>query len=72
LVPGIFSKAAVLVDSLIRNHPLLDGNERTGITSARLFLLRNGYQLEAAVEEMISWLKDHSAQASSCWDARAG
>jgi death-on-curing protein len=33
-----FSKAASLMDSLIRNHPFVDGNKRTAITVAALFM----------------------------------
>jgi len=47
LYPDLFSKAAALIDSLIRNHPFVDGNKRTGVTAAGLFLYRNGYRLTA-------------------------
>jgi len=42
LYSDIFSKAAALLDSIIRNHPFLDGNKRTAIGAACLFLERNG------------------------------
>jgi death-on-curing protein len=42
LYSDIFSKAAALMESLILNHPFVDGNKRTAITAASLFLLRNG------------------------------
>jgi death-on-curing protein len=45
LVPDLCSKAAALMDSLVHNHPFVDGNKRTGITAAALFLVRNGYRL---------------------------
>ena len=48
LYPDIFTKAAALMDSLIRNHPFIDGNKRTGISAAGLFLRRNGYRLTAS------------------------
>ncbi len=47
LYPDIYTKAAALMDSLIRNHPFLDGKERTGIAAAAMFLRMNGYQLDA-------------------------
>jgi len=47
LYPDLFTKAAALLDSLINNHPFVDGNKRTGITAAALFLRRNGYRLKA-------------------------
>jgi len=43
----IYTKSAALMDSLIRNHPFVDGNKRTGIAAAALFLLINGYRLIA-------------------------
>ncbi len=48
LYPDVFSKAAAMMDSLIRNHPFLDGNKRTGVMAGGLFLLRNGFQLTAS------------------------
>ncbi|MBI2872498.1 MAG: type II toxin-antitoxin system death-on-curing family toxin [Chloroflexi bacterium] len=39
----IFDKAAVLFQSLIKDHPLLDGNKRLAHTSVALFLTMNGY-----------------------------
>jgi death-on-curing protein len=44
----LFTKAAALMDSLINNHPFLDGNKRTGITAAGLFLRINGWKLTAS------------------------
>ena len=52
LYPDLYSKAAALMDSLIRNHPFVDGNKRVGITAAGIFLVRNGLSLTAANEEV--------------------
>ncbi|MBN1148775.1 MAG: type II toxin-antitoxin system death-on-curing family toxin [Anaerolineales bacterium] len=52
LYPDLFSKAAALADSLIRNYPFVDGNKRTGIAAAGLFLFRNGYRLTVANTEL--------------------
>lgn len=52
LYPGIFHKAAALMESLIKNHPFIDGNKRTAITSAGIFLQRNGYLIETAQREL--------------------
>jgi len=46
--PDPFSKAAALLDSLIRNHPFIDGNQRTGVAAAGLYQVRNGYRLTAS------------------------
>lgn len=50
--PNLPAKAAVLMDGLIRNHPFLDGNKRTAITTAALFLQLNGYRLTASNSEL--------------------
>lgn len=53
LYPDLFSKAAALMDSLVRNHPFLDGNKRTAITAAALILRFNGYRLVVENAEMV-------------------
>lgn len=50
--PDLMTKAAVLMDGLIRNHPFIDGNKRTGIVTAALFLQVNGYRLTATNAEL--------------------
>jgi death-on-curing protein len=52
LYRSLDDKAAALLQSLILNHPFLDGNKRTGITAAALFLLGNGRQLTADNAEL--------------------
>ncbi|MBU4320431.1 MAG: type II toxin-antitoxin system death-on-curing family toxin [Nitrospinae bacterium] len=46
--PDMFHKAAALMESLIKNHPFIDGNKRTAITSAGIFLRMNSYVLETS------------------------
>jgi len=52
LYPDVFLKAAALLDSLVNNHPFIDGNKRTGIAAAALFLQANGRQLTASTSEL--------------------
>lgn len=52
LYPDVFSKAGALLESLIGNHAFVDGNKRTAITSAGLFLRMNGYGLTASNQEL--------------------
>jgi death-on-curing protein len=52
LYPDLFSKAATLLESLVGNHAFLDGNKRTAITSAGLFLRINGFRLTASNQEL--------------------
>ena len=42
LYPSIFEKAAALLRAIIADHPFIDGNKRTGIMSALVFLNLNG------------------------------
>lgn len=52
LYADLYHKAAALLDSLVRNHPFVDGNKRVGITAAGIFLLRNGVRLTASNVEL--------------------
>jgi len=47
LYPDLFEKAAAFMESLINNHPFVDGNQRTGIACAVLFLQQNGISFSA-------------------------
>jgi death-on-curing protein len=47
-----FEKAAALMESLINKHPFVDGNKRTGITCAVLFLKQNGISFSAKNAEL--------------------
>ncbi|MCL4834192.1 MAG: type II toxin-antitoxin system death-on-curing family toxin [Caldilineaceae bacterium] len=52
LYPDIFAKAAALMQSLVNNHPFVDGNKRVGIAASALFLQRNGHRLVASNSEV--------------------
>ena len=58
LIPDIHTKAAAMMHSLIRNHPFVDGNKRTGVLSMILFYNLNGYAVEAEQEEVIALALD--------------
>lgn len=51
LYPSIPEKAAALGFSLISNHPFLDGNKRVGHAAMEAFLMLNGHEFSATVEE---------------------
>jgi death-on-curing protein len=44
-------KAAALIHSLIKNHPMVDGNKRTAWMLLNSFLYVNGYLLEMDTEQ---------------------
>ena len=45
LYPTIASKAAILVYSMNKNHPFVEGNKRTAFVCGRVFLRVNGYDV---------------------------
>jgi death on curing protein len=51
LYETVIEKAAALIESILQNHPFVDGNKRTGYVLMRLMLLENGYDIEASEDE---------------------
>ncbi len=53
LYPTIVEKASALGFSLIQNHPFIDGNKRAGHAALEVFLILNGYELNATVNDQV-------------------
>jgi death-on-curing protein len=51
LYPTLPEKAAALGFSLIQDHPFVDGNKRTGHAAMETFLVLNGHEINATVDE---------------------
>jgi death-on-curing protein len=51
LYPSLGEKAATLGFSLVCNHPCVDGNKRVGHAAMETFLVLNGWELVARVDE---------------------
>ena len=51
LYPEPVDKAAAILESIVTNHPFIDGNKRTGYVLARLLLLKSGLDIEATQED---------------------
>ena len=51
LYPDLASKAAALGHSLIQNHSFVDGNKRIGHAAMEVFLLLNGHEIDASVDD---------------------
>jgi death-on-curing protein len=51
LYPTIIDKAGALCFSLVQNHPFIDGNKRLGHAAMEVFLLLNGYEIQADVDD---------------------
>ena len=52
LYPTIESKATALCFSLVMNHPFVDGNKRIGHAAMETFLVLNGYECAADVDDV--------------------
>ena len=48
--PSIIELAAIYCSGIVKSHPFIDGNKRSGFVTAALFLETNGYQLNASEE----------------------
>jgi death on curing protein len=46
--PEVAALAAAYAFGIARNHPFVDGNKRTALVTAAVFLLENGYELVAS------------------------
>lgn len=53
LYPALIQKSARLGQSLISNHPFVDGNKRIGIHTMLVFLAANGVEIECTQKELI-------------------
>ncbi len=50
-VPDIIDMATAYTAGIVRNHPFVDGNKRTGFVVGILFLELNGYRFAASEED---------------------
>jgi death-on-curing protein len=51
LYPDIVVKAAALCFFLVMDHPFVDGNKRIGHAAMEIFLILNGFEIEASIDE---------------------
>lgn len=56
LYPHPVDKAAAIFESIISNHPFIDGNKRTAYVLMRLILLENSNDLDAVQEEKFEFV----------------
>ena len=52
LHPTIFDMAAAYLYHITQNHPFIDGNKRTGLACALVFLELNGVSIEQGTEDL--------------------
>ena len=61
LYPTLIEKGAALCFSIVQNHAFLDGNKRTGHAAMSTFLLLNGAEVDATVDEQEQLMLDLAA-----------
>ena len=61
LYPAVIEKAVALGFSLVMGHPFVDGNKRAGHAAMETFLVLNGYELSAPLDEQERVMLDLAA-----------
>src|SRR5262245_21189894 len=51
LYHSLTDKAAILCFALVQGHPFVDGNKRAGHAAMATFLLLNGFEIDATLDE---------------------
>jgi death-on-curing protein len=51
--PSLAEMAAAYAHGIVKNHPFIDGNKRSGFMCAALFLELNGLRFNATEEEVV-------------------
>ena len=59
--PDAAALAASYAFGLAKNHPFIDGNKRTALVVCEIFLIDNGYELEAGDAELAVLFEDLAA-----------
>jgi death on curing protein len=52
----VVHEAAALFESLVQNHPFVDGNKRVAFAAVDVFLRLNGYLIEVADEDAYQFI----------------
>ena len=55
LYPTVFEKAAALTESIIINHPFIDGNKRTGLLAMLVILEIGNFKISASNDDTYSF-----------------
>ncbi len=56
LYPTVFEKAAAIGESIIMNHPFVDGNKRTGYLLLEAILRNDGYIINASDNDLYNFV----------------
>jgi len=69
--PDLHEKAAALLHSVLRNHPLIDGNKRLAWVAARVFLALNGQDFQPDEDRSVEFVLAAAAGESDDVDTVA-
>jgi death-on-curing protein len=61
----LFEQAAAYAFHICQNHPFVDGNKRTGLATALVFLSINGVELEDPNEELYRLMMEVSGKGKA-------
>ncbi|EKE05711.1 MAG: hypothetical protein ACD_19C00182G0039 [uncultured bacterium] len=56
LYPNIYLKSAAFVQSIVKNHPFIDGNKRTAFVGCFMFLKINKIHLKVKNEQAVKFM----------------
>ncbi len=59
--PDMIDLAAAYIAGIVRNHPFIDGNKRTGFVAGALFLELNGFRFTASEENAAQAIMNQAA-----------
>ena len=73
--PSLELKAAAMVESIILNHPMIDGNKRSSWFALNAFVLLNGFVISATQDEAFNFVlgvatKKLDLNQSASWIAK--
>lgn len=54
--PDVFDLAAACLFGIAKNHPFVDGNKRTALAAADLFMVFNSWSLEADNDDLFQFV----------------
>ena len=56
LYPDVFMKAGAFIQSIVKNHPFIDGNKRTAFTGTITFLLANKAIVSTNADQVVKFM----------------
>lgn len=65
-------KTAALMDSIVNNPPMVDGNKRSAWLAANIFVELNGFEFDAETDEAFDFIlaiatSDNNLESSALW-----